>query len=70
MVKIITEITACLPSEIQLQNKIPVIPQSINFRNQNYIEGENITNQSFINLLKETESLPKPLLHHLKISAK
>jgi len=59
MVKIITDTTSGLPTEISLKYDIPVIPQVINFEEGSYLEGIDIDNVRFIQLLKSSLVLPK-----------
>jgi len=42
MVKIITDTTACLPTSVQIEYDIPVIPQMIHFGEYSYTEGLDI----------------------------
>jgi DegV family protein with EDD domain len=59
MVKIITDTTAGLPSEVARQYDIPVIPQVIIFGSDTYLEGQEIDHQTFMERLQASKELPK-----------
>ena len=59
MVHIITDTTSCLSAEIAQKYKIPVIPQVINFGEESFYEGIDISNEEFIQRLKSSPVLPK-----------
>ena len=59
MVKIITDTTSCLPEKIQHQYQISVIPQLIHIGEKTYREGVDIDNRSFMELLQNSDELPK-----------
>ena len=59
MVQIITDTTACLPSEAAARLQIPVIPQVINFGNDSYYEGTQMDIAEFMQRLKKSSELPK-----------
>jgi DegV family protein with EDD domain len=59
MIHIITDTTACLPSETAARYNIPVIPQIINFNNKSYYEGVDLDNPTFMSLLKSSSETPK-----------
>lgn len=59
MIKIITDTTACLPSEIASQYEIPVIPQIINFGEESFYEGWEIDMPTFMERLLTESELPK-----------
>lgn len=59
MTKIITDTTSCLPSTIQKEFNIPVVPQMIHFGEESYTEGIDIDNQSFLIKLRSSKDLPK-----------
>lgn len=59
MVQIITDTTACLPLEIVQKLNIPVIPQIINFGNESFREGLDISTEEFMERLIRATELPK-----------
>jgi len=59
MVRIMADTTAALPSHIVDKYRIPIIPQLIHFGDQTYIEGKDIDNQTFLEKLKTSATLPK-----------
>jgi DegV family protein with EDD domain len=59
MARIIADTTSCLPSSIQEQFQIPVVPQMIHFGEQSYTEGEDIDTYTFLAKLKASDTLPK-----------
>jgi DegV family protein with EDD domain len=59
MVKIITDTTSCLSPEIALKYSIPVIPQVINFGDETFLEGVNMSTADFMLRLKASPDLPK-----------
>jgi DegV family protein with EDD domain len=59
MVKIITDTTSCLPVEYARQHDIPVIPQVINFGDESYLEGVNMSISDFMRRLQTSPELPK-----------
>ena len=59
MIRIITDTTSGLPSEIAQLYQISIIPQVINFGNQSYLEGIDIDNASFMQKLRNCTELPK-----------
>ncbi|MEJ2264719.1 MAG: DegV family protein [Anaerolineales bacterium] len=59
MVRIVTDTTACLPSEIAGKYQIPIIPQIINFGDKSYLEGIEIDQETFLKRLKTEAELPK-----------
>lgn len=59
MVKIITDTTAALPTELALRYHIPVIPQIIHFGTDSYLEGIEMDNAAFMRRLKASTELPK-----------
>jgi DegV family protein with EDD domain len=59
MIHIITDTTSGLPQEIAFRYHIPVIPQIINFGNQSFLEGVDIDNAKFMQMLRASKELPK-----------
>jgi DegV family protein with EDD domain len=59
MVKIITDTTSCLSSEFGRQHDIPIIPQVINFGNESFLEGVNMSIADFMRRLQTSPELPK-----------
>ena len=59
VVRIVTDTTACLPSEIAGKYQIPIIPQIINFGDKSYLEGIEIDQETFLKRLKTEAELPK-----------
>jgi DegV family protein with EDD domain len=59
MVKIITDTTSCLSLEISRKYDIPVIPQVINFGDESFLEGVNMSISDFMQRLKSSPELPK-----------
>jgi DegV family protein with EDD domain len=59
MVKIITDTTAGLPTEVARRYHIPVIPQVIIFGTESYLEGVEIDNATFLRRLTSSRQLPK-----------
>jgi DegV family protein with EDD domain len=59
MTRIITDTTACLPTDIAQRYAIPIIPQVINFGTESFYEGVNIDLDTFLTRLKASSELPK-----------
>lgn len=59
MVKIITDTTSCLSPEFSRQHDIPVIPQVINFGDESFLEGVNLSIGDFMQRLRTSPELPK-----------
>jgi len=59
MVKIITDTTSCLSPEFARQHDIPVIPQVINFGDETFLEGVNLSIKDFMQRLQSSPELPK-----------
>ena len=59
MIKIITDTTSCLPSDIQSRFQIPVVPQMIHFGEDSFFEIMDIDIDRFMSLLTQSKSLPK-----------
>ncbi len=59
MVKIITDTTSCLKPDVALRYDIPVIPQVINFGDETFLEGVNMSIADFMGRLKNCPELPK-----------
>jgi DegV family protein with EDD domain len=59
MVAIITDTTSCLPDAFAKHYKIPVIPQVINFGNETYYEGRDLSIEAFMQRLNRSSELPK-----------
>ncbi len=59
MVKIITDTTSCLPAGIDKHYQIPVIPQVINFGEESFYEGVDLSIDGFLQRLKTSIQLPK-----------
>lgn len=59
MIRIITDTTSCLPREVAERHNIGIVPQLIHFEKQTFQEGKDITIEKFIQMLKESRTLPK-----------
>jgi len=59
MVHIITDTTSCLDPGFAEKYQIPVIPQVINFGEETYFEGQQISIETFMQRLKTGKILPK-----------
>jgi DegV family protein with EDD domain len=59
MIKIIADTTSCLPISVQNEFEIPLVPQLIHFGEDSYTEGVDIDTDTFLYLLKSSETLPK-----------
>jgi DegV family protein with EDD domain len=59
MVKIITDTTSCLSTEFARKYDIPVIPQVINFGDESFLEGVDMSIAEFMLRLKASADLPK-----------
>ncbi len=59
MVKIITDTTSCLSPEFARQHDIPIIPQVINFGDESFLEGVNMSIAEFMRRLQTSPELPK-----------
>jgi DegV family protein with EDD domain len=59
MVKIITDTTSCLSTEFARKYDIPVIPQVINFGDESFLEGVDMSIADFMLRLKTSADLPK-----------
>lgn len=57
-IAIITDSTADLPIETAKENNIMIVPLKVNFQDNSYIEGVDITNEEFYQKLEESQSLP------------
>jgi fatty acid-binding protein DegV len=55
MVYIITDTTACFPTDVQQQYNIPVVPQIINFGNESLQEGVDIDIKTFLGRLQQSK---------------
>jgi len=59
MVKIIGDTTSGLPESFAQSHDIPIIPQIINIGDESYLEGVEITYETFLEKLKVAAELPK-----------
>ena len=59
MVRIITDTTACLPSDFAQEHRISVIPQIVSFGDESFYEGLEIDQATFLQRLKSSAELPK-----------
>jgi DegV family protein with EDD domain len=59
MTMIITDTTACLPTEFAQQHHIPVIPQIVSFGDESFYEGIEMDQATFLQRLKTSVELPK-----------
>jgi DegV family protein with EDD domain len=59
MVKIITDTTSCLLPEFARKYDIPIIPQVINFGQESFLEGVDLSIADFMLRLKTSSELPK-----------
>lgn len=59
MVKIITDTTSALPASVATRYHIPVIPQVINFGEESFYEGIELSNAEFMRRLTSSPELPK-----------
>jgi len=59
MVHIITDTTSCLDPAIAEKYHIPVIPQVINFGEETFFEGQQISSETFMQRLKTGKVKPK-----------
>ena len=59
MIKIVADTTSCLPSAIQTEFQIPLVPQLIHFGEDSYTEGIDIDTDTFLDLLQSSDTLPK-----------
>lgn len=59
MVHIITDTTSCLDPGFAEKYRIPVIPQVINFGEETYFEGQQISIETFMQRLKTGKVMPK-----------
>lgn len=59
MVHIITDTTCCISQDTAANLGIPLIPQVINFGEESFLEGIEITLEEFMRRLKSSDVLPK-----------
>jgi DegV family protein with EDD domain len=59
MVRIITDTTACLPSDFAEQHHVPVISQIVSFGDESFFEGIEMDQETFLRRLKTSVELPK-----------
>ena len=59
MVKFIADTTSCLPESFAKHHNIPIIPQVINFGEESYLEGLEISYAVFMDKLRTSKELPK-----------
>lgn len=59
MVRIIADTLSCLEQEIADRYQIPVIPQVINFGEESFFEGTEMSIQDFMTRLKSNKVMPK-----------
>ena len=59
MIKIVTDTTSCIAADFAVNHNIPVIPQIINFGTESYLEGVEISSETFMSRLKNSSELPK-----------
>lgn len=59
MIRIITDTTACLPEDFAAAANIPVIPQIINFGEESFKEGIDLSIDEFMQRLRSASELPK-----------
>ena len=59
MVKIVGDTTSGLPESFAKSHDIPIIPQVINIGGESYLEGIEITYETFLEKLKVATELPK-----------
>lgn len=58
-IKIITDSCSDLPHEILEKYNIGVVPLEIRFDNESFLDGIDLTNKEFYNMMKEHKKLPK-----------
>ena len=58
-IKIITDSCSDLPQEILEKYNIGVVPLEIRFDDKNFLDGINLTNKEFYNMMNEHKELPK-----------
>lgn len=59
MIKIICDSISDLPINILNKYDIDIVPLTVLFNGTEYLDGENLTNDSFYKMLRETNSMPK-----------
>lgn len=59
MVAIITDTTSCLSEDFAQKYQIPIIPQVINFENESFYEGRDLTIEQFMERLGKSKNIPK-----------
>jgi DegV family protein with EDD domain len=57
-VGIVTDTTACLPTEYARRHSVEVVPQVIRFGSESYLEGVEITYGQFVARLRSSRELP------------
>ncbi|MDM8534502.1 DegV family protein [Clostridiaceae bacterium HSG29] len=57
-IKIITDSVSDIPRKIQKELNIDVVPLSVNFGNDTYYDGVDLTNEEFFRKLKNADKLP------------
>ncbi|GAE30635.1 DegV family protein [Halalkalibacter hemicellulosilyticus] len=58
-IKIVTDSTCDLTTEVIQTYDITVVPLSITFQSETFLDGVDLTKQEFLNKLKSSEELPK-----------
>ncbi|MDD3840780.1 MAG: DegV family protein [Clostridia bacterium] len=58
-IKIITDSCCDLPQEILKKYNIGVVPLEVRFDDKSFLDGVNLTNKEFYNMMKEHKELPK-----------
>lgn len=59
MIKIVCDSISDLPIEIIEKYDIEIVPLTVIFGGAEYLDGENLTNNKFYKMLRETDSMPK-----------
>ena len=59
MIKIICDSISDLPIEIIEKYDIEIVPLTVIFNGNEYLDGENLTNKEYYKMLRETNSMPK-----------
>ena len=59
MIKIICDSISDLPIEIIEKYDIEIVPLTVIFNGEEYLDGENLSNKEFYKMLRESNSMPK-----------
>ena len=59
MIKIVCDSISDLPQEILAKYNVDIVPLTVIFNGEEYLDGENLTTKDFYKMLRESNSMPK-----------